>query len=77
MKHSLSPPSPDSISEEEKREFALPEIFAPLLKEGHKIGTPTPLFKKIEQEQVDDLKVSAFLRPMKNLAVPCDAGWLL
>ena len=54
------------FAEEEKKEFALPETFVPLLKEGHKIGTPTPLFKKIEQEQVDDLKVSAFLRLMKD-----------
>jgi len=39
-----------------EKKYALPRTFIPLLREGHKIGTPIVLFKKIEQDQVDELK---------------------
>lgn len=36
--------------------FALPRVFVPFLPEGHKIGTPMPLFKKIENDHINELK---------------------
>ena len=31
----------------------IPEHFAPFISAGHKIGTPHPLFRKLEQEEID------------------------
>lgn len=58
----IHPYMPDTSAEIQKQLnlsedcLIIPEVFRPILKTGHQIGVPSPLFKKIDDELVETLQ---------------------